>query len=752
MIKYRFRLKIGTASYVDCHPRWSGDDSSIITEPENGEMFYRDKLNVKLIFQRSDFDSIHAAPFDTEFRVLLQELVGGSWISLNVARFWKTDCNIDVDNRTLEVTPQSFDIYEKVLESLDKEFNLIELEPPTVSVNYLRQATFQVYFPGAEFIMNYTDGVYWETPVSAFQTTPDGDGVSPESIPPGGSGLEFNDVILTDYYGFGYGINSMSGLPDYARIVIPGNNLVPDVSGVYRATDYGVGNDQPGELYEREDGAYRIRLEAPSGTTKFVIEDILTTTVVYETPGDPTDWYFIGQAPHNNPLVTFTSLTSASTCQLYAFIPYVRLLTNKEEISGTPTIELPDDDVFGRGIFTHALPIDTLNFEFSGDSGTTPTRWGKVSEDAIYNSGEYFIKPTLTETLMPVLATTWTGASAWFWLDDDLRDLQREGSDAITLKDCYKLSDVISSLLAEIGANASHQDDPTYSDFLYAASNAIRGSRLVPVITPKSNVLIGEYDQPAQKAPIRLREVLDLLRDFHNAYWHISETKFIVEHRHYYDNGKSYTAPGVGIDLTTALEPRTGKPWSYRTSNYSYNKDRLPERIESAFMDDVSQAFVGYPIQILSAYVNRGNIEQKRIAKFTSDIDFFNVAASDISKDGFVFLECIEDGADLNVPFLEITVSADEVYKLQNGYASFLHAHSVYHKYGLPAVSVNLNREDITATTTIRTKRQELEIAVGSDIDPYELIQSKLGNGKIEKVTRNLSSNSLKLTILHDTE
>lgn len=750
MLKYRFRLKIGSAAYVDCHPRWSGNDTSIVTEQGENEMYYRDKLAAKLTFQRSDFDAIHAAPFETEFRVLLQEFISGSWTSLNVAKFFKTDFElVDEDNKTIVVSPITFDVYEKVLEGMDKEYDLIALAPPTVSVNYLRQAILQIYLPGASYIANFTDGVYWELPVTPFNTTP----------PPGGTDDgTHHDAMLNDYgFGIGRGFSAPDdGLPNYARVVIPGGI---DVSGVYQARTYTDINgtpqitQTPSSSYLRLDGLYAIVEDSaqPVGSVKYYIRRVSDNVDLYETPVFSTPYSPFGQPPHSSPNATFEGLFSANTCEAYQFMPYVRLLTNKDMVGSDSTVELPDDDPFSPGVFTHALPIETLNFEYGYESSTTPSRWGKVSEDAIYFGGEYFVKPTSTETLMPVAATTWTAAFAWFWFDNDLRDLQVAASDAITLKDCYKFSDVINTLLTTIGATVGHDDDPAYSDFLYATSNAIRGSRLVPVITPKSNVLVGEYDQPAQKAPIRLRELLDLARDFWNAYWHISETKFKVEHRHYYDNGKSYTTPGIGIDLTTALEPRTGLPWSYRTSNYKYDKERLPSRFEFKWMDNVSKPFEGYPIDINSTYVNRGSVEQKRLSRFTSDIDFFNVAASDIDKNGFVLFECEEDGDELNVPFVEITVDTDETYKLQNGYASYLYAHETYWRHGLPATDVNLNRQDITATTTIRTKNQDLEIAVGSDVDEYLLITSKLGNAKIAKIEKNLSSKSLKITLKHDT-
>lgn len=753
ILQYRFLLKVGAAAYVDVHPR-RDNEAAIVTAGEEKEMYFRDRLQIKLTFQREDFTLINSAAFDTEFLVQTQEIIAGIWTLIDTSRFYKTDCTFDIDNETIEVSPATFDIYEDVLNGIDSEFDLIALEPPTVLVNYVRQATFQVYFPGASFISSFLDGVWFEEAVSPFATTPD----------PGDVGTDTNHLAMLNDYGFGLGTgynNPTDGLFNWARVVIPGDGLSPDVSGVYKAQSYEV-DGRPilttvvGTSYIREDGVYAIVNDAtpPPGQIRQYIRRVSDNVIVYDSPLQTSPWSPFGQPPHSSPNQLFTSTTSADTCEAYLFLPYVRLLTNEETVGGDATILLPTDDQFPNGNFLRALPIDTLNFEFSAESSTTPTRWGKVSDDAIYFVGEYFVKPTMAETLMPVGSTTWTAASAWFWLDTALRDLQQEASEPITIHHAYKLADVISAILAEIGSTATHEDDPAFSDFLYATSNAIRGSRLVPVITPKSNVLIGDYDQAAQKAPIRFSEVLQLLRHFHNAFWHIdSEDRFIVEHRYYYDNGKTYgVTPVVGTDLTTALEPRTGLAWGYRTSKYKYEKADLPERLEFAWMDKVSQPFDGYPIQVISDYVQKGLIDQRLITKFTSDIDFFNVAASDISKDGFVFLEVIEDGDLLTVPFLEITIAADESYKLQNGYASFLHAHSQYHTYGLPATSVNLNREDITADSTIRSKIQEVEIALSDTIDPYELIESNLGVGRAVKIEKNLSSKTLKITIAHETE
>lgn len=749
---FRFRLKIGSASYVDSSPRWN-DETAFVTEGEENEMFFRSKLNVKLIYQREDFGAIYAADFDTEFRALLQQRIGGVWTSIWIGKFWYTDIDFDVDNRTCSVSPETFDLYEEILGGLEKEFDLIALEPPTVSVQMLKQAVLQVYLPGTSFVANFTnDGIFYETPCTPFNTTP----------APGEVGTTTNHDTLIDDSGFGMGTGYATpgdGLFNWARVVIPGGTITPDVSGVYKAQAY-FADGRPqltsstATSFIREDGEYAIINDPspPPGQTRQLIKRVSDNATVYTSPYQALPWSPFGQPPSASPNQTFTSASNSDQVQAYLFLPYARLLTSKAVVDGQPAIALTDDDPIPHGSFAYALPIDTLNFIFSEGATTTPTRWGKFSGDALHFAFQYFAKPSSTDTLMPVAGSTWTGASVWFYLDDDLRALQQEASELITIRDAYKLSDCIDVLLNEIQPLVSHTDGTTYSQFLYAASNAIRGTRKVPIIIPKSNVVVGNYDQPAKKALIRLSEIMQLLRFFHNCFWHISESSLIIEHEDYYRNGKSYSGQNVGTDLTSGIEPKTELALAYRTNKFKFDKQNMPERIETNWMDKGSQQFDGYPIQVFSPYAQKGNIDQRVISKFTADVDFMHVAANDIAKEGFVFLECEEGELFYTVPFVNFVISSEESYTMQNGYASLIYAHNQYHRHNLPAESVTLNKSVITATTIKRSKVQEITFATESEIDPYELIETNLGVGRLRKMERPITSNTVKATIMHDNE
>lgn len=726
----RFRLKIGSAAYYTVKPipdkTWK-----IQTAGDAGEMYFRPKFSGSLTFQGADYDAIHAAAFDTEFRILVQEQVGTTFQSLQpVLRFYKTDCDFDHDAKQVRVSPQNVDAYREILAGMNKEFNLIDLAPPTVTVNYRKQGVLQVYLPGSEYLMNYQDGLFWESPVAVFQTTPQNDGT-----------IDFaNHLAMLNGYGFGQGTNGST--LDYARIVIPGNGLNPDVSGIYKSLAYGANGAATPISYEREDGFYLIDTFTSSpGNVKIRIKRASDSVAVYLSEEKPAGWWVVGQPPHATPNVTFTSVTSASTCQAYGFYPYVRLLTNKTTISGDATTLLPSDDPFNKGVFTHALPIDTLNFEYSAAASATPTRWGKVSADAIYFGGQYFTKPT-GESYMPLLATTWTAASAWFYLDAGLRDLMNEAGEDVTCKDAYLLADVLDKLLEAVETSAIHGFGSTFSEFFYgSAANDIRGVPKYPIIVPKSNILNGNYQTPAKKAMIRLSEVLQLVRHFHNCYWYITgENKFRLEHYQFFHDGASYTGANVGASLLGLKNPQAGLPWSHGTAKWGYEKQDMPERYEFGWMDDVSAPFEGYPINILSGYVEKGKIEDRKVSRFTSDIDYLHVAPTSISTEGFVFLECATNGTSYDVPFVDISVSADEEYRLQNGWASFLYAHENYLRHGLPATSANLNGAGIVASSVLRSKTQEVTVPRIADFDPYELIESSLGEGRVESVERDLES------------
>jgi hypothetical protein len=329
---------------------------------------------------------------------------------------------------------------------------------------------------------------------------------------------------------------------------------------------------------------------------------------------------------------------------------YGRLILDTDTILGGPTYELADDDfVVNNRNYNRVIGYSFTNsIFFSQRFSNEPTQWG------IFQPGIYYDQPAIlgSPELYPVARNSWGYVSLWFGYQSTDYFLEQNARHEFTLKDAFPLFSVISVLLAKIAPGITHEATTDYSQFLYG-TNPITGIDQRLLITPKSNIVSANYDQPAQKAPITLKNVTDMLRDCFRCYWFIDEqNRFRIEHIQYFRNGGSYYgAPVVGIDLTTQKVSRNGKPWAFGRNQYQFNKPDMAARYQFGWMDDVTQLFEGYPIDIVSKYVNPDNIEQIDVSRFTSDIDYVLLNPGAISKDGFVLL------AGVPVNYLETSIS-----------------------------------------------------------------------------------------------
>ena len=64
----------------------------------------------------------------------------------------------------------------------------------------------------------------------------------------------------------------------------------------------------------------------------------------------------------------------------------------------------------------------------------------------------------------------------------------------------------------------------------------------------------------------------------------------------------------------------------------------MTARYQFGWMDDVTQLFEGYPIDIVAKFVNPDNIEEIELTQFTSDIDYILLNPSEVATEGFVLL------------------------------------------------------------------------------------------------------------------
>lgn len=723
--KYKYRFTI------DDTPIYPVFDtgSSLRFEKEDRRVFLRLKLNGTFILKnskRKDFNLIWAKDLEHEFAFKAQFLVNGIVVDEVNGTFYKTDCQFDEDNSITRIVVQTVDRYEKILKAIDKEYELVkELMPPKYNVEFAKECLMQIVFPYYNVMYNRIGDVSYLTQLSTVYT--------PTEL----EGFGFYRQTTKSYY-------------------IPGTgDMIPDVSGVYTKTADSFGYP----TYTRTDNVFvisnnNIYWQIRVGSVP------QSGTVLYQNSG-VYDAYEVKSPFALSDQIFENILDSTVKCDMFPTTPYYRILTDAASFGGVPTNPIPqpdiDDLVFNYDFVADSgvdVPIDPLVIA-SDAHLNTPTQFGRFAEDAIHFSDEYFNPNT---TPIPgfksdaLMKNSWTNFSLVVVLELTMQGALVNGTTKETLKDAYKLEEVIKYLLNKIDNSLTFDFNTLYSKFLFEDPQPISGGALLThFITPKSNITNPTYDTPATKSMITFGQVDELIRNGLNAYWWIDGNgNFRIEHLHYFKNGRSYTTPYIGIDLTTQTEPTTGKKWAYHTKKYRYTKETMPEEIRFGWMDEVSEYFEGFPIKILSGFVEKGNFDDRKISAFTSDLGFTLANAQNISKDGFFVLAAYDNAGTWTVPFEVFDAVAFSNVYLQNGFWSTFNLNDKFFRHYLPSPNANLNNEDIVAITTKRGKEQIVNYPAPINPDPTRLVTSSIGDGEVSGMEINLTSRRAVITLLHD--
>ena len=592
------------------------DDLAKDFEKESNQEFFRAKLSGKLTFQSLDYDFIVAQPFDFQFvlEIFISYNAGQTWTPYWRGTFWKTDCEFDNDAKTVVVQPTVWDQYNDVLAGMDKEYNLIELAPEIAPVKADKRPMIQVYVPGQSVIGCFLSGMWWEQ-----EAEPESD----------------ETKLVND---FKFSLNKVMTMADVSGSMSP---QLPaffnkTFSGDERFTPTTPGTtDFPGSVYTLR---YYFVVGSGGYTQRWQILRNSDSTVMWEWANTGGGMPVIQDLPVTVTLtpVSGTGATGNVTLYVHDMPVYSRFVLDTPQISGLDTYPIPADDIVENNrnytrVIGYYFP-DTIYFSTSLTS--TPNQWG------LYQPGQYYQPPYLywSPELFPVARNAWGRVSIWFTFSAFDWIVEESGRQSFTIRHAYPLASVISVLLAKIAPGITHAGTTDYSQFLYGQN--LIGITQTLLITPKSNLVTAGYDQPAQKAPITLKNVTDMLRDCFRCYWFVDEqNRFRVEHIQYFRNGGSYSgSPVVGIDLTTQQVSRNGKAWAFARDQFKFDKPAMAARYQFGWMDDVTQLFDGFPIDIISKYVNPDNIEQIDVSRFTSDIDYILLNPGAVSKDGFVLM------------------------------------------------------------------------------------------------------------------
>lgn len=597
------------------------DDLAKDYELETNQRFYRTKLSGKISFVRDDFDYINTQSFGSVFYLKIQRSddMGLTWSDEWNGKFMKTDCTFNNDDKLVTLQPDVLDEYNDVLAGLEKEYNLIPLAPAIERLLVQKRPLIQIYIPGDSIVSCFLGGSYWEQDANA--TT------------------DRNALINTYHF----------ALCNLLKEINVTGSSTPNVNALYTGRMSVTGtNVFTGNLYPNPTTGYYIRASQQYqppfwGVITYEIVRSSDSVVMFRYQNVSP-----GNQPFDNVEFDFTAVSGSGSsgtphAEMATYNIYARYLLDVTTIQGLNTYELPQDDIVDynrnyRRAIGYAIDVGFISNNYS----TTPSEWGRRDD------GTYFQPPYSIwgQTFFPIARSTWRYASIWFGYYILDANLEVAGRKTYTLRDAYPVGSVIQSLLNQFAPGITHKETPEYSQFLYGDTNPITGYKFRLFVTQKSNILVGDYQQPAQKAPTTLQQFTNMLRDCYRCFWYIEDNKFKIEHISWFRNGGSYTgSPVIGTDLTQLENIRNGKKWGFATSEYSFDKVDMPERFQFKWMDDVTTAFEGLPINVISKYVTAGKIEEINISNFTSDVDMMMLTPGDMSNDGFALFAAVNANA-----------------------------------------------------------------------------------------------------------
>ena len=733
---------------------------------ESGQEFFRVTLDGKITLFDYDYELINNASIEDNLLFVIDKLsrTTNKWVEYYKGEFNKTDCKLDYKKKSCEIKTSPLDQYTQVMNKYDNTYDLIKLAPAISKINLHKRALMQVYVRGANSISNFLGGTYWEDDVNEV--------------------IDSHSDLINRYY-FSY--------------VKAGNEFyisgagISDVNGVYAGTNgswqkwYGyrgqltkVINSGDNAPYSEEDvpTVYAIqsknsRKAAINQETNTYMESIYKfqiirasdSTVLYEsewqfyinTTGIAADNIYIGR--DDIKMINTDNASDVFTLtNVFVYHVYQRLLCDVDTVEDSEgvkeTYDIPTDDfVFDNRNYKKCIGLRGGLFFCTSRTSTEPTKYG------MNDYGEYFTSDFIAATMgvgrpLPISRNFWANASLWyvydFWYEYFEEGLRKQ----YTLKDSYSVGATIKALLKKIDPSLTHEETAEYSRFLYDTSVPISMARFYPHITPKTNILKGDYDQAAQKADITFEELMNMLRDCFRCYWYIEDGKFKVEHISFFMNGGSYSyQTNYQLDFTKLKDQFNKKLSAYFQSSIEFDKSELNARYEFNWMDDVTDLMGNTTLDIDANYVQKDKTEEINASQFTSDIDLMLLDPSSFSEDGFALLCPIKSDSSLQLPIVSVSLQDESMNTydaiVQNWYASWNYLINFY-LYDLPAYTATSNTLGFLPSSDIKKcLKHSLEFHTEEDLNELQLIKTSIGNGKIDSVSINLDTRLAKVILVY---
>ena len=694
---------------------------------ESGQEFFRESLDGKINLFGKDYEIVANSKLEDKliFIVYKYNAKLNKWVEYYKGEFNKTDCKFDYDKKKCELKTTTIDNYNEVMNNYENAYDLIKLTPEISKINLHKRSLMQVYVRGANSISNFFGGIYWEDDVN--------------------EAIDDHNALVNKYH-FAY---IKAGNEFYVK-----NAGIAAVNGVYAGTN--------GYWSQWNGYTCYMGTETPMTKTHIYIKRNSDNTILYQSV---KQWYFTeaGNCCIGREDIEMVNVNDSNDKfnieSPFVYHIYRRLLCDIDTVTdseGTKnTYNLPSDDfVTDNRNYKKCIGLKGGTFFCTSRAVDKPTKYG-LNDYNQYFTNEFIPLSAGVDRPLPISRNSWANASLWYVYDSYYSLFEKKLRKQYTLRDSYSIAAVIKALLKKIDSSLKHEGTAEYSNFLYGSSMPISpSSRFYVYITQKTNILKGEYDQPAQKAEISLEEVMKMLRDCFRCYWYIEDGKFKIEHISFFMRGGSYSHnSNIQLDFTKLTDRFNKKLTSYFQSEVEYDKSDLNSRYEFGWMDDVTDSFGGVTIDVKSNYIQKDKNEEINIRQFSSDIDYMLFNPSNFSDNGFALLCPIKNGSSLEIPIVE-TQLVDEngdYYNatIQNFYASWAYLVNFY-MYDMPAQSVECNVLGGLYVSAVKMcQKHTIEFPTEEDLDKFELIKTSIGDGKIDEVSINMNTRTAKVKLMY---
>ena len=578
---------------------------------ESGQEFFRISLDGKINLFGDAYEIVKQSSLENQLIFIIEKYnrKSGKYLEYYKGEFNKTDCKFDYDKKKCELKTTAIDEYNEVMNKYDNTYDLIKLAPEITRIDLHKRSLMQVYVRGANSITNFFGGTYWEDDVN--------------------SAIDSHDDLINKYY-FAY---IKAGNEFYVK-----HAGIEAVNGVYAGTN--------GYWSQWNGYTCYMGTEVPMTYAYIYIKRNSDNTILYQSEKQyiftEEGNCYIGR--EDIVMVNVNNSSDKFTIESpFVYHIYRRLLCDVDTVEDSEgvksTYNLPSDDfVTDNRNYKKCIGLRGGMFFCTSRAVDEPTKYG------LNDYGQYFTNSFIPSSAgigraLPISKNSWANASLWYVYDSFYEYFEERLRKQYTLKDSYSIGAAIKAILKKIDPAISHETTAEYSQFLYGETNPLGLAKFYVYITQKTNILKGNYDQPAQKAETSLEELMKMLRDCFRCYWYIEDNKFKIEHIHFFMNGGSYSGQSsYQLDFTKLTDQFNKKLSSYFQSEVEFEKSDLSQRYEFAWMDDVTDLFGGVTMDIKSNYIQKGKTEEINIAQFSSDVDFMLFNPSNFSDDGFALL------------------------------------------------------------------------------------------------------------------